>query len=594
MFSETKPKGYSVKSMKYYIVSAGLVFAVLFYSFITNAIGFTSDYKFLFRKIYSQEQKISPTRKPIFELTPLIQGDIYKPNYFYLPDRNQYLVKSSVEFADEMDTETGWPDRQKPTRRYLLLNHEAQVLESFDTDIYFSRYSGIFFSPDFYIEWIESRSTTPKSYARIVNQDLNLSKTDFVKAFQEMHAQAEYVEYVYLRGEGSKYEAGVVFKINGQWAILFSGIRQSYMNQVDTEENPKTGIWDQSYRVISGASAANFPPSPPLMQLLPLESDIEDPYVFRNYPGAGDIKVSKFEKTHSESLFEVAGIAYVSIKVDQSKFKVKIPDVLKLSIWPIYNLGVRVFKSPKADLKNSLAFVEVTQNAGGSEIREGLGVYVVTERQGENFPIVNDVPEGITEDRFNQLPIALQKALITRETTRSLVIEEGLNEWLPEIELLENLTYLKINGRMTQLSESISKLKKLQMLYLSMNHVKQLPASFSQLTSLRYVDLSFTELERFPDVLLSLPELRKLDLGHNLFTEIPADINKLTHLIELDLSGAKITSLPDSMADMKQLTISTGQYTEFHEQFPEKFQHLFVSKLSDYYEYLEAKKKLPE
>ncbi|MES2824834.1 MAG: leucine-rich repeat domain-containing protein [Pseudomonadota bacterium] len=580
--------------MKFYIVSAGLVFAILFYSFITNAIGFTSDYKFLFRKIYSQENKVYPTRKSVYELAPLIQGSIYKPNYFYLPDRNQYLVKSSVEFADEMDTEAGWSYSRKPTWRYLLLNHQGQVQESFDTEIYFSRYSGIFFSPDFYIEWIESRSTAPKSYARIVNHDLNLSQADFVKAFQEMHAQAEYVEYVYLRGEGSQYEAGVVFKIEGQWAILLSGVRQSYMNQLDTEENPKTGIWDQNYRVMSGASAADFPPSPPLIQLLPLESDIEDPYVFRNYPGAGDIKVNKFEKTHSESIFEVAGIAYVSIKVNQSKFKIKIPDVLKLSIWPIYNLGVRVFKSPKADVKNSLAFVEVTQNAGGSEIREGLGVYVVTERQGENFSVVNDLPEGITEDRFNQLPIALQKALIARETARSLVIEQGLSQWLPEIELLENLTYLSIRGRMTQLPESIAKLKKLQMLYLSMNPIKQLPTSFSQLTNLRYVDLSFTELEHFPEVLLSLPELRKLALGHNFFTEIPADINKLTHLIELDLSGAEITSLPDTMVDMKQLTISTGQYSEFHEQFPDKFQHLFVSKLPDYYEYLEARKNLPE
>ncbi len=483
---------------------------------------------------------------------------------------------------------------KKPTRRYLLLNHEAQVLESFDTEIYFSRYSGIFFSPDFYIEWIESRSTAPKSYARIVNHDLSLSKTDFVKAFQEMHAQAEYVEYVYLRGEGSKYEAGVVFKTNGQWAILLSGARQSYMNQVDTEENFNTGIRDQDYRVMSGASAANFPPSPPLMQLLPLESDIEDPHVFRNYPGAGDIKVSKFEKTHSESLFEVAGIAYVSIKVNQSKFKVKIPDVLKFSIWPIYNLGVRVFKSPTAGIKNSLAFVEVTQNAGGSQIREGLGVYVVTERQGENISIGKDLPEGVTESRFAQLPIALQKALITRETTRSLVIEQGFTEWLPEIELLENLTYLSIRGQMTHLPESISKLKKLQMLYLPMNPIKQLPASFSQLTSLRYVDLGFTELDRFPDVLLSLPELRKLDLGHNFFTEIPADINKLTHLIGLDLSGAKITSLPDSMADMKQLTITTGQYSEFHERFPEKFQHLFVYKLPTFLDRLKAKGYVPE
>lgn len=581
--------------MNYYFIGACLILAILFYSFVTNAIGFGSGYKFLFRKIYSEEGSIFSAKKTVRELTPLIQGGIYKPNYFYLPERNQYLVKSSIEFPSEMDVDTGWSDSPKPTKRYLLLNHLGQVKDSLDTETYFSRYSGIFYAPDFYIDWIESSSTKPKPYSKIVNQDLSLSAMDFVNAFREMHAHAEYMEYVNLRPSGGKYEAGVVFKIEGQWVILLSGLARSYMNQKDSVENPKTGIWDRDYQIMSGYSVEDIPQSPPLLQMSPLESDIEDPYMFRNYPGVGDIRVSKFEKSHSESLFEVSGTAYVSIKVDRSKFKFKIPDVLKLSIWPIYNLGVRIFKVPNMDEKNSLAFVEITQNAGGSgEIREGLGVYVVTEQQDENVLIANDLPEGITERRFSQLPISLQKALINRKTARTLVIEEGIKQWLPEIELLENLTYLKINGRMTEFPESISKLKRLKILDLSMNKLKQLPLSFNQLTELRYVYLSFTDLQRFPEVLLSLPELRKLDLGHNPFTEIPADINRLTHLIELDLSGAEISSLPSSMADMKQLTISTGQYTEFHQQFPEELQHLFVSKLPDYYEFKNETKSSDE
>jgi Leucine rich repeat len=574
-----------MKSMNYYIIGACLIFAILLYSFVTNAIGFSSDHKFLFRKIYSQETDVYPMRKSIYELTPLIQGEIYRPNYFYLPERNQYLIKSSIDFPNEMDTETGWSDRLHPTKRYLLLNHQGQVQASFDTLINFSRFSGIFFAPDFYIDWLESGSIEPKAYSQIVNKDLSLSQTDFIKAFRELHAQADYVEYVSLRqSTDDDHESGVVFKIKGEWIILLSGLKQSYMSRENNDENPKTGIWDQNYTVMFDyydKGPQDYPQSPALMQLIPLQSDIEDPYVFRNYPGVGDIKVNKFEKTGSESLFETSGTAYVSVKVKQSTFKFKIPHVLKLSIWPIYNLGVRSFKLSNAKVKNSLVFVEVTQNAGSfGQIREGLGVYVVTERQGENFSIVSDLPEGITEKRFSQLPINLQKALINRDTAHSLVLENyEVDQWLPEIELLENLKYLKITGRMTQLPESISKLSKLQMLDLSMNKIRKLPSSFSQLKHLRYVYLSFTELEKFPAELLVLPELRKLDLGHNPFTEIPAEINQLTHLIELDLSGAKVTKLPDSMAEMKQLTITTGQYSEYHEQFPEKFQHLFVNKV---------------
>lgn len=588
-----------MKSMNYYIIGACLIFAVFFYSFVTNAIGFSSDHKFLFRKIYSQETDVYPMRKSIYELTPLIQGEIYRPNYFYWPERNQYLVKSSIDFPNEMDTETGWSDRPHPTKRYLLLNHQGQVQASFDTLINFSRFSGIFFAPDFYINWLESGSTEPKAYSQIVNKDLSLSQTDFIKAFRELHAQADYVEYVSLRqSTDDDHESGVVFKIKGEWIILLSGLKQSYMSRENNDENPKTGIWDQNYTVMFDyydKGPQDYPQSPALMQLIPLGSDIEDPYIFRNYPGV-DINVDKFEKTGSESLFETSGTAYVSVKFKQSKFKFKIPDVLKLSVWPIYNLGVRTFKAPEEAGKNALKFMEITQNQGSQgHIREGLGVYVVTERQGENFSIANDLPEGISEKRFSQLPINLQKALINNDTAHSLELDNyEINQWLPEIELLKNLRYLKIQGGLTQIPENISKLSKLQMLDLSMNKIQKLPSSISRLKALRYVYLSFTDLQHFPQEVLSLPELRKLDLGHNPFTEIPAEINQLPHLIELDLSGAKVTEFPDAMAEMKQLTITTGQYSEYHERFPEKFQHLFVNKVPGYWDYVESQKKSAE
>jgi len=183
-----------MKSMNYYLVGAGLVLAILLYSFITNGIGFTSDYKFLFRKIYSQENTFFSTPKPGYELTPLIQGDICKPNYFYLPASNQYLVKSSLEFEDEIDTENGWKNRRKATRRYILLDHNGKIKKSIDTNISFSRFSGIFFGSESYIDLLESGSTELKQYNQIVNADLNLSAANFVQAFQDMRAKAEYME----------------------------------------------------------------------------------------------------------------------------------------------------------------------------------------------------------------------------------------------------------------------------------------------------------------------------------------------------------------------------------------------------------------
>ena len=588
-----------MKPMNYYLIGACLLLVVVFYWFVTNAFSFSSGHKFLFRKIYSEDASVYPTRKSVYELTPLIQGNIYRPNYFYWPERNQYLIKTYIEFENEMDMESGWSDRKHPVHRYLLINHQGKMEASFDTNVNFSRVSGIFFAPDFYVDWLASGSAEPKSYAQIINRNLDLSQSDFIKAFREWYAQADYIEYVNLRMSGDDlYESGVVFKIKGEWIMLLSGLNQDYMSSDHNDVNLKTGIWDQIYRVSFDYydKPQDYPQSPALMQLIPLESDIEDPHIFRNYPGAGDIKVVKFEKTHSESLFDSVGVVHVSARLKGCKIKFKIPDVHKLSIWPIYNLGVRKFKLINASAENPLEFLEVTQNSGSfGQLREGLGIYTLTERQGENFSVVSDLPEGISEKRFNQLPINLQKALIRSDTAHTLIFDDyEINQWIPEIELLKNLQYLKIKGGLTQLPESISKLSKLEMLNLSMNKIGKLPASFSQLKNLRHLDLSFTELKQFPAEVLELPELRKLDLGHNPFTEIPPEIAQLKHLIGLDLSGAQIKSLPDSMADMKQLTISTGQYSDFHRQFPEKFQHLFVNKMPGYGHYINDKKNSTE
>jgi hypothetical protein len=64
LFGETKPKGYSVKSMKFYSVSAGLIFAILFYSFITNAIGLHLAINFYFARFIVRNKRFTPHENP--------------------------------------------------------------------------------------------------------------------------------------------------------------------------------------------------------------------------------------------------------------------------------------------------------------------------------------------------------------------------------------------------------------------------------------------------------------------------------------------------------------------------------------------------
>ncbi len=65
------------------------------------------EYKFLFRKIYSQDPIVYPGQESPYELAPVIKGRVYQPNYFYWPERKQYLVNGSVESPSQMNTESG-------------------------------------------------------------------------------------------------------------------------------------------------------------------------------------------------------------------------------------------------------------------------------------------------------------------------------------------------------------------------------------------------------------------------------------------------------------------------------------------------------
>jgi Leucine rich repeat len=567
---------YGIRKMMW-IVYLGL--GIIIVNFASQFLITAGEYKFLFRKIYSQDLNVYPGRKSSYELAPVIKGRVYQPNYFYWPERKQYLVKGSVESPSQMDTDSGHSENKDSPGLYVLLDEKGHHLASFDTKIYeaqdrrlyFSRYSGIFFDSTYYVDWLYTGSTERKPYKQIINQEFTLDWQEFLQRFDELNAQAERKDYT---------DVGIVFKIKGEW-ILLADKWDRRIHREYTDEDPYTAIWDQTYRLSLGEETKKlekYQPSPAV--LIPLRSESEDPFRFTNAPFAA-ISIKRFDKKDSYFWYSTNGVAYVKIKIRNSHFKIKIPGVEKMRFLPFYNLGVRTFTLSPEYGDNLLVFVESRQNWDiGGAINPGTGVYVVREREGENFSIPNDLPEGITEKRFNRLPINLQKALINRDTAPELILEDyEIHQWLPEIELLENLKYLEIKGGLTQLPESISKLSKLQMLDLSMNKIRKLPSSFSQLKHLRYVYLSFTELEQFPAELLALPELRKLDLGHNPFTEIPPQISQLKNLIELDLSGAKVTKLPDSMAEMKQLTITTGQYSEYHEQFPEKFQHLFVNKV---------------
>ncbi|MET0647375.1 MAG: COR domain-containing protein [Pyrinomonadaceae bacterium] len=67
------------------------------------------------------------------------------------------------------------------------------------------------------------------------------------------------------------------------------------------------------------------------------------------------------------------------------------------------------------------------------------------------------------------------------------------------------------------------------------------------------LDLSGLKLTELPESIARLKQLRKLNLAHNNLTELPESIGRLTQLESLDLSDNALKSLPDSLLSLRSL-----------------------------------------
>ena len=117
-----------------------------------------------------------------------------------------------------------------------------------------------------------------------------------------------------------------------------------------------------------------------------------------------------------------------------------------------------------------------------------------------------------------------------------------------------NLQELLIQGnQLTSLPESIGRLSKLKILYLSVNQLTHLPKSIGQLHRLQTLYLSVNLLSSLPDSIGQLINLQELLLQGNQLTQLPESIGQLVNLQELLLQGNQLTQLPESIGQLTQL-----------------------------------------
>ncbi|MDW5290812.1 leucine-rich repeat domain-containing protein [Formosa sp. PL04] len=577
--------------MIYYIIGGvmGLMLTA-FQVFKKSDLKDLETYKYLFRNdIYSHSDKANQTEAPTYQLAPVMRGKAYGPAYLFLPEREQYLVYSRLEPVEFRRYDAYAPPHPVEVKSHVLLDKKGQELQRFDTHFNYSVYSGMFFTPEFYINWLESGDTTKISYTEVYNKDIKMSRIQFIDKFRELYAQADYTEFVNLRTKfDDSIGGGVVFKMNQDWHILLDPVHSSNIYG-KLKEDEKTGVDSYTYSLIFDYYDADrkkdnpYPQSPPLVKSMYLETNDPNAYMFRKGANHDGLKMASYQKLSSTGWQGIAeikgipifvpgtgeGIAYMDYKIGKETIHFKIPDVTKYDYRSVYNLGVRVFKIPsESRMDNALVFIESLQNFGHYQ-RVGGGVYVVRPCAALDC-IKSSLPEGIDEARFESLPLSLQVDLMDIEGTTQLEVKG----WYPEITRFTNLTYLKITGKLNIFPEGILALKKLEVLDLDGNDLQALPPEIKELKHLKALIVSSNDLRKFPLEVLEVKGLTHLNIRYSGINEIPEGINVLTNLRILGVSSTEI-SLPESIIAMKDLRIKGP--TELKETLPERFHFLLKS-----------------
>jgi len=102
---------------------------------------------------------------------------------------------------------------------------------------------------------------------------------------------------------------------------------------------------------------------------------------------------------------------------------------------------------------------------------------------------------------------------------------------------------------------NILKLKHLEFLNLSWNHLKSIPKEISQLRNLKILILKNNDLTSLPDTIGELHYLEELDISNNDLISIPESVGDLKVLKILNLRSNSLEEFPVSVINLKSLKI---------------------------------------
>jgi Leucine-rich repeat (LRR) protein len=125
-----------------------------------------------------------------------------------------------------------------------------------------------------------------------------------------------------------------------------------------------------------------------------------------------------------------------------------------------------------------------------------------------------------------------------------VLAENGLSQLSEQISRLKRLRMLDIgHNALTSVPDGLGDLDGLtDFLYIHDNRLTSLPSSLGRLTRLRYLNMSENAFEVFPECVSSMSSLIELRASDNYLASLPNSVGHLSRLCELHLRNNKLSS----------------------------------------------------
>jgi Leucine-rich repeat (LRR) protein len=125
------------------------------------------------------------------------------------------------------------------------------------------------------------------------------------------------------------------------------------------------------------------------------------------------------------------------------------------------------------------------------------------------------------------------------------------------------ITTLSLFGNhLTSISDSIGRLKHLEVLYLGKNDFTSFPKAICSLPRLRILSLAYNSIDSLPDEIGSLKNLEWLILANNHLVYVSDSIRNCIKLSQLNLNRNNLSALPNGifkLTEMRVLSINFNQ-----------------------------------